>query len=460
MAGRRGGKTLSAAWEITFYCLHHEEWWKDYRPELVLTDKPDPLHVWVLVPNFKSSGRAAMRTLGKVFQQVGLVAGTDYKWNRGDNFIEFNNGAFLEFKTSEQADQLIGAGIHLLWMDEAATIPSESAYEYASPALDDNLGGLIATTTPRGKNWYYETFWGPAALKDHKIGSVEYRSLDNPYFPVEAWVYRKQTYHPLKFKQEFEAAFDSMSGKELSGDWLSYYEYSDLPLKNSSVSLFRDDGTVRWENVNLDVYIGIDPAISLNDRSDFFGVSVVGVSKSDSAEMNVFLLDTLKLRIPFPEQVELLQKLHYLWRPMFFGVDATAYQAALVQQASRLSSMPPIVPVYTRGRKKSDRILSMAPVFKIGRVKVRGDHRDFIEEWVGYDSVVRNPHDDLLDATEMALSCAGILLPSLPGVDEEYPASSMSDLAQRLRKDLEETSLALHSPEGPVFFDENLGEEW
>lgn len=55
--------------------------------------------------------------------------------------------------------------------------------------------------------------------------------------------------------------------------------------------------------------------------------------------------------------------------------------------------------------------MSMSPIFKIGKVRINANARDFIEEWVGYDSTVRNPKDDLLDATEIALSAANVLLP-------------------------------------------------
>lgn len=445
-AGRRGGKTMSAAWETIFYALHPEHYWRDAHG----TDNDEPLHIWVLVPNFKSSGRAAMRTIAKAFRDAGLKPGEHFKWNRGENYIEFANGSFLEFKTAEQADQLIGAGIHILWVDEAATIPNEDAYEYASPALDDNMGIVWGTTTPRGKNWFFKTFWGPQAQKDDEIGSVEYRSIDNPHFPSAAWAYRKKHYHPLRFKQEYEAAFDSTAGKELSGEWLHYYELDDLPLKDPNKGVLRTDGTMRLENLALDFYVGVDPASSLNDRADHFAVSIIGVAEN----MDVFLLDTIKTRIAFHEQVTTIQQLHYRWRPHYFGVDATAYQAVLAQQLQRLPSLPPVIPVYTQGKKKSHRILAMAPVFTIGKVRVRSDHKDFIDEWINYDSELRNPEDDLLDATEIALGTAGILLAGLPQAEDEQPASSMDELAERLRRGMVAAS------ESTRALDETLGSEW
>jgi len=95
------------------------------------------------------------------------------------------------------------------------------------------------------------------------------------------------------------------------------------------------------------------------------------------------------------------------WRR--FGIESNAYQAALVQQAERLPSMPPIVPIFAKG-KKYERIMAMSPLFRIGKVQIRAEHRDFIDEWINYDASISNPKDDCLDSVEIALRTAGALL--------------------------------------------------
>jgi predicted phage terminase large subunit-like protein len=444
VAGRRGGKTLSAAWETIYYALHPEVFhWDVHR-----VHSSEPLHIWVLVPNFKSSGRAAMNTLRKVMREAGLEPNRDYKWNRSENIIEFTNGTYLEFKTAEQADQLIGAGIDILWIDEAGAIPTQEAYDYASPALDDRLGIVWCTSTPRGKNWWYELFWGPRAQEDTNVGTVEYRSCDNPHFPKERWLYRKATYHPLLFKQEFMAAFDSMAGKALSGEWLSYYELDELPRKDEQLPLMVA-GQLNVANLDLNIYIGIDPAISQASTADRFAAVVLGVSKTYE---RVFVLDVIADRIPFPEQIDLLKELHVKWRPQMIAVESVAFQAAIHQQAIRLPGMVPTVPILNRG-KKEPRIMAMGPVFKLGRVLIRTEFNDFVDEWLDYDPELKHPKDDVLDATEIALSVAGILLPGMPEVPEERPAASIEELAHR-----EVRSLDRDWMRGGASFDEDIGE--
>lgn len=443
VAGRRGGKTLSAAWEVTYYCLHpHVFHWDAHRKH-----SDEPLHIWVLVPDFKNSGRAAMRTLRKVFNQAGLVEGKDYKWNKGELYIEFANNSFVEFKSAETAENLVGAGIDILWVDEAAVITSEDAYEYASPALDDKLGIVICTTTPRGKNWFYKTFWGEKAHDDPAIGSVEYRSIDNPYFPREAWLYRKKHYHPMRFLQEFMAAFDALAGKEFSAEWLVFYTMDELPLKVESLGATREDGTLRIENLDLDIFIGIDPAISLSERADFFAYCVLGLTRDRT---QAYILDIQKTKIPFPEQVALISRLHLRWRPFFIGVETTAYQSALVQQAMRLSTMPPIIPQPARG-KKSERIITMSPSFKLGQVRLREEMLDFIDQWINYDPELKNPEDDLLDATEIAVRTAGILLPGLNEPDPDKVPTTVDEIAWKYMP---------KATEAWKGHDEHMGSEW
>jgi hypothetical protein len=56
----------------------------------------------------------------------------------------------------------------------------------------------------------------------------------------------------------------------------------------------------------------------------------------------------------------------------------------------------------------------MSPMFRIGKARVRADQRDFIDEWLNYDSTLKNPKDDCLDAVEIAIRTAGALMPEMP----------------------------------------------
>jgi len=388
VAGRRGGKTLSAAWEVLFYCLYPQQYHLDAHGK----DSNKPLWVWELSASYKV-GRPAYITFRNICIDAGLTIGKEVKENKGGLRFEFENGSLVEFKSAEDPQSLRGAGLDILWMDEAAFIRDEEAWNVVRPSLSDKMGLVITTTTPNQKNWFYEEFFDKNYKKDTTSSRVEYRSIDNPYFARSEWEYVKERYHPLLFNQEYCASFDSMAGRDLSGDWLKYYENDDLPRN--------EDGSRK----KLRIYIGVDPAISTSIRADRFVITVIGVADSNE----VFLLDQLATRIPFVEQLERIEEYYIKWKPEIIGIESNAYQAALVQQVERLSSMPPVVPMLARG-KKYERILAMSPLFRIGKIRIKREHRDFIEEWINYDASITNSKDDCLDSMEIALRTAGALL--------------------------------------------------
>lgn len=435
VAGRRGGKTLSAAWEILYYATHPEQFHLDAHG--VKNDAP--LWIWELSANHKV-GRPAMLTFLKCTRDAGLVPGRDFTYNKTEKIFEFPDGTLVEFKSADDPESLRGAGLDILWMDEAAFIPREDAYNVVRPALSDKQGLVISTTTPKGKNWFYEMFWNDKSALDPNVGSVEYRSIDNPYFLQEEWEEAKADYHPLMFKQEFLAMFDAMAGVELSGEWLHYYVMKDVP---------RLPGSKR---ADLEIFMAVDPAISLSDSADRFAIAVIGKAKDNS---EVFLLDVFAGRIPFPEQIEKIQEWYQLWKPQIIGVEAQGYQRALIQQLERSVISMPILPIFN-ATKKVERIMGMAPVFKIGKVKIHERQRDFIDEWLNYDSAVKNPKDDVLDAVELALRTAGVLImaDNRPGTPNwilgDAPTSNIHEMA---KKDL----YGLLDPTG---YDENMGSDW
>lgn len=432
VAGRRGGKTLSAAWETIFYALHPEVFHQDLHG----TSSSRPLVIWVVTQDYPM-GLWAKLAIREVLAAAGMVEGVDYKENRGHQWIEFNNGSFLLFKTADQPNKLRGAGVDIMWFDESAIIVNEEAWLVSSPSLANTLGMFISTTTPDGKNWFFNEFWSEKAKASPAHGRVEYWSIDSPYFTTEEWERLAEEYHPFKFKQEFQASFDAMAGKELSGEWLHYYTPEEL-------DRVRDE---------LTMYVAVDPAISLADSADRFAISAIGVTRD---RRQAYLVDQWAGRIPFPEQVDKINLWYQKYSPFGIGIEKTAYQLALVQQVQRLEGLPPVVPLWAPG-KKAGRILAMSPFFRTGRIKISRDQVDFINEWVDYDSLKKNPQDDCLDSVEMGLRIAGVVLPSQQRPDEAplldgaaTTASMWNEIAAKAsakRKDQHQ-------------MDEHLGEEW
>jgi len=366
-----------------------------------------------------------------VLNKAGLVKDKDYKWNKTEKTIEFENGSFIHFRTADDPQSLRGAGLDMLWVDESAFITSADAFDVSRPALSDKIGLAIFTTTPFGKNWYWDKFFSGEALDDPHQFRVEYTSIDRANFHKEEWIYAKQTMHPALFAQEYMASFDAMSGLTLSGDWLHYYTTGKAEI--GEVELPKDDkGMIR-----LHKFLGVDS--STGESDDEFAISCIGITEDFT---QAFLLDYWAGAIQFPEQVDKLREWQMTWKPDMIGIEANAYQRVLVQQANRLQGFPAVVPVFSKG-SKTERLISMAPLFKIGKIRIHKTHIKFIDQWVSYNAKQKKNRDDVLDSVEIALGVAGVILPMLDTPDRKAPKNESEEAALQI-KELRQTLIYDH----------------
>jgi hypothetical protein len=214
------------------------------------------------------------------------------------------------------------------------------------------------------------------------------------------------------FRQEFMAAFDAMAGLSLSGDWLKFYVDGNPDIQSEDIGLprFRDeDGQYR---AMLRLFIGVDPAISLSDTADSFAIALIGITRDNT---QAFLLDYYVDKIQFPEQLDKIREWFLKYRPEYIGIESVAYQAALAQVAPAWRGCRPSSRSSRRRRRRTTGSCSSVPVFRDRQAcgSVRRT-REFIDQWVSFDYEKKNNDDDLLDAVEIALSAAGVLLPVAP----------------------------------------------
>ncbi len=403
---------MSAAWEVLFYCLFP----KHFHHDAHSVDSDRPLWVWILTSDHEI-GRPARIAFQDAINAAGLVHGKDYKWNKTEKTVEFENGTFVQYKTAVEPQSLRGAGLDILWIDEAAFIRTKDAYDVVRPALSDKIGRVITTTTPHGKNWFWDKFFSGKVLDDPNQARVEYTSIDRPNFYKEEWVEARDTMHPSLFKQEYMASFDAMSGLSLDGSWLHYYTMGDEDLAHDLVALPRgEDGKIR-----LRKYIGVDP--STGESDDQFAISCIGISEDMT---QAFLLDYWLGHLQFPDQVDKIREYQLRWKPELIGIEANAYQRSLAQQANRLQGFPGIVAVISKG-SKTERLLSMSPVFKIGKVRISQAHAEFVDQWVSYDGKSKTNRDDLLDSVEIALGTAGVILPMNDVREAKEPSTEQEE---------------------------------
>lgn len=115
--------------------------------------RPDTL-VWWVAP-YHSVAQLGWRRFKENIPPV-TIASQDRREAR----IDMINGSQIWFKSADNPDGLVGEGIDLLIMDEAARVSQKTWEETLYPNLDDpsRMGHMAAVSTPKGHNWFY-TEW-------------------------------------------------------------------------------------------------------------------------------------------------------------------------------------------------------------------------------------------------------------------------------------------------------------
>jgi hypothetical protein len=130
-------------------------------------------------------------------------------------FIQFENGSMVECRSEENPDQLIGEGLDLVILAEAARLKERTWHQYIRPALADRQGRALFSSTPRGFNWFHEFF-----LKGQDLGNPDHAwweswtvpSRMNPILPAEEIEEARRNSSPEAFAQEWEAKFIAYGG--------------------------------------------------------------------------------------------------------------------------------------------------------------------------------------------------------------------------------------------------------
>jgi len=194
--GRRWGKSLAAAREA----------------EALVTQENK--NVWIVAPTYSTSERIFRIVYDDLIIKHRLPT---RRKSLNEQYIEFEWGSTIEGKSAEHPESCIGAGNHLVIVDEASKMNLKKMFEmYLRPTLSDTKGKCLMISTPEGYDGFYEYFLH--AQKAPMWTAFNSPSWENTYsFPLgeddpdlkEA----KSSMTREIYDQEFKAEFTALSGR-------------------------------------------------------------------------------------------------------------------------------------------------------------------------------------------------------------------------------------------------------
>lgn len=156
--------------------------------------------------------------------------------------------------------------------------------------------------------------------------------------------------------------------------------------------------------IPVNVYQGVDPASSLSEFADYFVIATLGMD----AKGNVYDIHIFRQRIAPSKQAGKIIELFKRYRPSRVTIETVAYQEALRDGVRALMAEQKIyIPGLEKGMKprssKSERLLSLVPLFSRGKFFFRPESIEAEKEFLSYP---KSRNDDQMDAIWMALQKA------------------------------------------------------
>jgi hypothetical protein len=175
------------------------------------------VHCWVVAPDYPRVEQFWRELCFFTPEQL-VVQRHDtrkFMWLRvkpgGDGVI------LVEMKSAKEPESLVGVGLDLLIITEAALVKNVAWEAYLQPRLvsPGRLGMLIATGTPKGRNWFFREFQrakGKMLAGDRRYWTLHAPTWMNPYIDRaklrEVW----NNMPDLARRQELKAEFVGATG--------------------------------------------------------------------------------------------------------------------------------------------------------------------------------------------------------------------------------------------------------
>jgi hypothetical protein len=300
--------------------------------------------------------------------------------------ITLINGARIYVRGADRPDTLRGVSLTYAVLDEVADIKPEAWEQVIRASLSDKRGRALFIGTPKGRNWFYDTFKLGESEDDPDWKSWHFTTADNPLIDQKEIESAKKTLSSFAFKQEYMASFTNAGSDIFKEEWIKYGVEPDYGSYYVAVDL------AGFEEV-------AKQAANSKKRLDESAISIVKVT--DDGKWFVHKIEHGRWDIRETAAKILMAIRDY--RPLAVGIERGALKNAVLPYLSDLmrknNTFAHIVDLTHGNRKKADRIIwALQGRFEHGRIVLNSeeDWDEFVDQLILFPA--QGVHDDLPDS--------------------------------------------------------------
>jgi len=300
--------------------------------------------------------------------------------------ITLINGARIYVRGADRPDTLRGVSLTYAVLDEVADIKPEAWEQVIRASLSDKRGRALFIGTPKGRNWFYDTFKLGESEDDPDWKSWHFTTADNPLIDQAEIDSAKKTLSSFAFKQEFMASFEAASRDLFKEEWIRIDEEEP------------EEGRY-FVAVDLAGFINVDrESGNKNKKLDETAIAVVKVHDG-----GWWIADILHGRWDIKETCSQIMSAVVKYEPVAVGIEKGSLKNAalpyLTDLMRRHNHYFRIDDVTHGNQKKTDRIVwALQGRFEHGKVSLNYGtwNNEFIDQLVNFPN--SQLHDDLIDA--------------------------------------------------------------
>jgi phage terminase large subunit-like protein len=177
------------------------------------------------------------------------------------------------------------------------------------------------------------------------------------------------------FNAQYQCDTEAMKGEIFQYDDCQIVDEADIP-------------------TDLRVFMGIDLAISQQDKADKFAIVVLGQDSTDRR----YVLDFYENQLRFNQQTAKIQEFYKKWDPIRAAIEVNAYQAAQYQNLKDEDKDIRLIPI-TQDKDKISRAWKLSAIFEDKKVFFKRNMNMLIEHLVLFPNY---GYKDLFDAFDLA----------------------------------------------------------